>query len=81
MAGLIRLFGARIKPFMERHFELAASALVVLAILGFAAIKYLVTEAGRKALPGRPGLCQSEGQILLSTRMLLLSTQGAVESA
>lgn len=41
VAGLIRLFGARIKPFMERHFELAASALVVLAILGFAAIKYL----------------------------------------
>jgi membrane protein YqaA with SNARE-associated domain len=40
VAGLIRLFGARIKPFMERHFELAASALVVLAILGFAAIKY-----------------------------------------
>ena len=41
VAGLIRLYGARIKPFMERHFELAASALVVLAILGFMAIKYL----------------------------------------
>jgi len=41
VAGLIRLYGARIKPFMERHFELAASALVVLAILGFLAIKYL----------------------------------------
>jgi membrane protein YqaA with SNARE-associated domain len=40
VAGLIRVFGARIKPFMERHFELAASLLVVLAILGFAAIKY-----------------------------------------
>lgn len=41
VAGLIRLFGARVKPFMERHFELAASLLVVLAILGFVAIKYL----------------------------------------
>jgi len=40
VAGLIRLFGARIRPFMERHFELAATALVALAILGFAAIKY-----------------------------------------
>ncbi|WP_084435616.1 YqaA family protein [Desulfomicrobium escambiense] len=41
VAGLIRMFGARIKPFMERHFELAATALAVLAVLGFAAIKYL----------------------------------------
>ena len=41
VAGLIRMYGARIKPFMERHFELAASALVALAILGFLAIKYL----------------------------------------
>ncbi len=41
VAVLIRLCGARIKPFMERHFELAATALVLLAILGFAAIKYL----------------------------------------
>jgi membrane protein YqaA with SNARE-associated domain len=41
VAGLIRLFGRRIKPFMEQHFELAASLLVVLAILGFVAIKYL----------------------------------------
>jgi membrane protein YqaA with SNARE-associated domain len=41
VAGLIRMFGARVKPFMERHFELAATALAVLAILGFAAIKYL----------------------------------------
>lgn len=41
VAGLIRLFGAKIKPFMERHFELAATLLVVLAILGFVAIKYL----------------------------------------
>jgi membrane protein YqaA with SNARE-associated domain len=41
VAGLIRFFGAKIKPFMERHFELAASLLVVLAILGFFAIKYL----------------------------------------
>jgi len=41
VAGLIRIFGRTIKPFMERHFELAASLLVVLGILGFAAIKYL----------------------------------------
>jgi membrane protein YqaA with SNARE-associated domain len=41
VAGLIRMFGARVKPFMERHFELAATALVALAVLGFAAIKYL----------------------------------------
>jgi len=40
VAGLIRMFGARIKPFMEKHFELAATALVVLGILGFAAIKF-----------------------------------------
>jgi membrane protein YqaA with SNARE-associated domain len=40
VVGLIRLFGARIKPLMERHFELAASALVVLGVLGFVAIKY-----------------------------------------
>jgi len=41
VAGLIRLFGARIRPFLDKHFELAASALVLLAILGFFAIKYL----------------------------------------
>lgn len=41
VAGLIRIYGARIKPFLEKHFELAASALVAAVILGFVAIKYL----------------------------------------
>lgn len=41
VAGLIRLCGSRIRPFLEKHFELAASALVVLAVLGFVAIKYM----------------------------------------
>lgn len=40
VAGLIRLFGDKVKPFLDKHFELAATALVGVAILGFAAIKY-----------------------------------------
>ncbi|NLY42291.1 MAG: DedA family protein [Desulfovibrionales bacterium] len=41
VAGLIRLFGSRIRPFLEKNFELAVSALVVLAVLGFAALKLI----------------------------------------
>ncbi|GAB1409438.1 YqaA family protein [Desulfovibrionales bacterium] len=39
VAGLIRLFGGRIRPFLEKNFELAVTALILLAVLGFAAIK------------------------------------------
>lgn len=39
VAGLIRLFGRKVKPFLENNFELAATAVVVLGVLGFLAIK------------------------------------------
>jgi membrane protein YqaA with SNARE-associated domain len=41
VAGLIRLFGPRIKPFLERNFELCALLFGLLAVLGFLAIKWL----------------------------------------
>lgn len=41
VAGLIRYFGIRVKPFLEKNFELAATAFVVLGVLGFLAIKLL----------------------------------------
>lgn len=41
VAGLIRLCGARIRPFLEKHFELAVSALLALGILGFAVVALL----------------------------------------
>ena len=41
VAWLIRSFGARIKPFLEKHFEWCALALGALAVLGFVALKYL----------------------------------------
>lgn len=40
VAGLIRFFGAQVRPFLEKHFELAAFALVVLGVLGFVLIRY-----------------------------------------
>jgi membrane protein YqaA with SNARE-associated domain len=40
VAGLIRLCGARIRPFLEKHFDLAVSALLVLVVLGFAALAF-----------------------------------------
>lgn len=39
VAGLIRAFGPIIRPFLEKHFELAMVAMVVLGILGVVAIK------------------------------------------
>jgi membrane protein YqaA with SNARE-associated domain len=41
VAWLIRSFGARIKPFLEKHFEWAALVLGIVAVLGFVALKYL----------------------------------------
>lgn len=41
VGGLIYLFGSRIQAFIERYFNLLATAFVVLLILGFVAIKYL----------------------------------------
>lgn len=41
VAGLIRFAGPRIKPFLEKHFELSVSLLLVLAVLGVFAIKWL----------------------------------------
>ncbi len=41
VAGLIRIFGAKIKPFLEKHFEWLMLALLAAGILGFVAIKFL----------------------------------------
>jgi membrane protein YqaA with SNARE-associated domain len=42
VAGVIYLFGAKAKEFLERYFEVATLALFVLAVLGFVAIKFLM---------------------------------------
>ncbi len=41
VAGLIRLGGPRIKPFLEKHFELTMLAMLVLGVLGVVAIKFI----------------------------------------
>lgn len=41
VALLIRIFGQNVKHFLEKNFELATVAFFVLAVAGFAAIKYL----------------------------------------
>ncbi len=41
VAILIRLMGARVKHFLEKNFELCTVLFTVLAILGFAALKFL----------------------------------------
>jgi len=41
VALLIRLFGARVKPLLEKHFDLLALLFFVLLVLGFLAIKLL----------------------------------------
>lgn len=41
VAGLIRLFGPTIRPFLEKHFELTACGLFLLGILGFVALRFL----------------------------------------
>lgn len=39
VAALIRLFGPKVKPFLEKHFELATFAVLAVGVLGFIAIK------------------------------------------
>jgi hypothetical protein len=41
VGAVIRFFGAKAKPFLEKNFELATVLLLGLFIAGFAAIKYL----------------------------------------
>jgi membrane protein YqaA with SNARE-associated domain len=41
VAGLIRGFGPKVKPFLEKHFELAMILFLVLAVLGVLAIKLI----------------------------------------
>lgn len=39
VAGLIRGFGPKVRPFLEKHFELAMVGMLLLGVLGFLAIK------------------------------------------
>lgn len=41
VAGLIRGFGPAIKPFLEKHFEIAVVLFTILGVLGVVAIKFL----------------------------------------
>ncbi len=41
VALLIRGFGVRIKPFLEKHFEWAVALVTLVGILGFVAVKFL----------------------------------------
>lgn len=41
VAGLIRAFGERIRPFLESRLEWAVAAVTVAGVLGFVALKYL----------------------------------------
>lgn len=41
VAGLIRMFGKMIKPFLEKYFEWVMMGVLLLGILGFVAIKFL----------------------------------------
>ncbi len=41
VAGLIRAFGPKVKPFLEKNFEVAMVAMVVMGILGVLAIKLI----------------------------------------
>lgn len=41
VAGLIRLFGSKVKPFLEKNFEVAMILMVLLGIVGVAAIKFI----------------------------------------
>jgi len=41
VAGLIRWFGPKVRPFLEKHFELAMAAFGMLGVLGFLAIKFV----------------------------------------
>lgn len=42
VAGLFYLFGSRIKPFIDKYFEVLTLVFVVLLVLGFVVVKYLV---------------------------------------
>jgi len=42
VAALFFFFGSRIKPFIDKYFELITVAFVVLLVLGFVVVKYLV---------------------------------------
>jgi len=42
VAGLFFFFGARIKSFIDKYFELVTVAFIVLLVLGFVVVKYLV---------------------------------------
>jgi hypothetical protein len=41
VAGLIRAGGPKIKPFLEKHFELTMLAMLILGVLGVVAIKLI----------------------------------------
>ena len=41
VSGLIRASGPKIKPFLEKHFEIATAVLAVIGIGGFFALKFL----------------------------------------
>ncbi|MBR9980129.1 MAG: DedA family protein [Desulfatitalea sp.] len=42
VAGLIRIFGAPIRAFIDRYFDILAIAFVVLLVLGFVVINYVI---------------------------------------
>jgi len=41
VAGLIRFFGPRIKPFLEKYLEVVSVIMFVVGVLGFLALKWL----------------------------------------
>ena len=41
VAGILKLFGAKARNFLERHFDLAALILLILLIGGFIILKFL----------------------------------------
>ena len=43
VAGLLRFFGPPMKLWIDKHFALATTLLGALAVLGFVAVKYIVT--------------------------------------
>jgi MFS-type transporter involved in bile tolerance (Atg22 family) len=53
VGALFALFGPQIKGFIDRYFSLLTVALVVVAVLGFAAVKLLTgTKARAEPAPG-----------------------------
>lgn len=41
VAGLIRIWGAQVRTYIDRYFNILTVAVVVLLALGFVALKYL----------------------------------------